>query len=234
MNNIIKLILATASVALLSACGGGGSGGTPATVASTSEFNLLSAYQSSFRNTSTSTFAITGSQDAVAITGSGRGTNGVLSSGTFEGGSAQQRTSTVTGTFFIDGQSFPLNYSSVAWVDSNYLPLGSDGDEYTVVVGIPTIPTAAKVGDSGPLYISNRFTNPSKNIPLGTIISTYVVEEDTASTALVTFISTYKNTSNTTELIVSAQYRVNTTNAFTRIKETAFDLTNGLSLTFTF
>jgi len=236
MKNIIKLILATASFALLAACGGGGGGGggTQTPVESTSSFNLLSAYVSSFTNTSTSSFTITGSQNAVVITGSGSGTTGSLSSGVFEGGSAQQQTSSVTGSFIVNGQSFPLNYSSFSWVDSNYMPLGTNGDEYTVVVGIPTIPTAAKVGDTGPLYISNRFTNPSKTIPLGTIISTYVVEQDTASTALVTFISTYKNTSNTTEQIVSAQYRVTTTNSFTRIKETALNLTSGLTLTFTF
>ena len=234
MKNTIKLLLATASVALLAACGGGGGGGTQTPVASTSSFNLLSAYVSSFANTSTSTFTITGSQDAIVITGSGSGTTGALSSGTFEGGPAQQRTSSVTGSFIVNGQSFPLNYSSVAWVNSNYSPLGSEGDEYTVVVGTPTIPTAAKVGDTGPLYIANRYTNSSKTVPLGTIISTYVVEQDTTSTALVTFISTYKNTSNTTEQIVSAQYRINTANAFTRIKETAFNLTSGLTLTFTF
>lgn len=235
MKNTIKLLLAIASVVLLVACGGGGGGGTPAPVASTQTFDLRAAYVSSLINTSTNTFTITGSQDSVTITGSGTGTYGELSSGTFEGGSAQQRTSTVTGSFIVEGQSFPLNYSSVSWFDSNYLPLGADaGDEYTVVVGTATIPTEAKVGDSGQLYISNRFTSSAKTTALGTIASTYVVEPDTASTAIVTLISTYKSTSNTTEQINSAQYRINTSNGFTRIKETGLNLTNGLSLTLNF
>jgi len=232
MKNTIKILLATASVALLAACGGGGGGGTPGPVASLLTFDLRAAYVSSFINTSTNRFTITGTQDGISITGSGTGTYGALSSGTFEGGAAQQRTSTVTGSFIVEGQSFPLNYSSVSWVDSNYYPLGADvGDEYTVVVGTATIPTAVRVGDSGQLYMSNRFTSSAKTTPLGTITSTYVVEPDTASTALVKFISTYKSTSNTIEKIVSAQYRVNTSNGFTRINETSFNLTNGLSLT---
>lgn len=237
MKNTIKLILATVSVALLTACGGGGGGGTAAPVASTQTFDLRAAYVSSFINTTTNTFTITGSQDGVSITGSGTETTGVLSSGTFEGSSAQQRTSTVTGTFIVEGESFPINVSSVSWVDSNYAPLGTDGhngDEYTVVVGTATNPTSVQVGSSGQLYISNRFTSPAKTTPLGTVVSTYVVEPDTASTALVTFISTYKNTSNATEEIVSAQFRVNTSNAFVKIKETYLNLTSGWTLTLTF
>lgn len=106
MKNTIKLLLATASVVLLAACGGGGGGGTQTPVASTFSFNLLSAYVSSFTNTSTSAFTITGSQDAIVITGSGLGTTGALSSGTFEGGPAQQRTSSVTGSFMLTGNHF--------------------------------------------------------------------------------------------------------------------------------
>jgi len=235
MKNSFKLLLASASVALLTACGGGGGGGTPAPVASTATFDLRAAYVSSFNNTSTNPFTITGSQDGETITGSGTGTIGLLSSSTFEGSSAQQLTSTVTGSFIVEGQSYPLNVSAVSWFDSNYLPLGTDGgDEYTVVVGTATIPTSAQVGSSGQLYISNRFTSPAKTTTLGTIVATYVVEPDTASTALVTLISTYKNTFNSIEQIVSSQYRINTSNQFTRVKDTALNLSNGLTLTFNY
>jgi hypothetical protein len=230
MINTIKLLLATASVALLTACGGGG-GGTPTVVASTSTFNILAAYVSTFTSTSVNPFTITGTSGSTAITGSGTATVGSVTSGTFEGNAALRRSTTVTGSFTANGQTVPLNATSVSWTDSNYVPLGSVDDEYTVINGTPTLPTAARVGDTGPVYTANRYTSSAKTTSVGTITSTYVVEADTASTALVTLINTYKNTSNTTTKIGTAQFRITTGNSFTRIKETLLDYSNNLNLT---
>lgn len=197
-------------------------------------FNVLAAYISTFTSPSVNNFNITGSSGSTSVTGSGTATIGNVSSGTFEGQSALQRTTTVTGSFVVNGNSYPLNSSQVSWTDSNYVPLGSVDNEYTVISGTPTLPTAVRVGDTGPVYTANRYTSSSKTTPLGTVTSTYVVEADTASTALVTLINTYKNTSNTTTKVASAQFRITTANTFTRIKETAIDYTNGLNLTLTY
>ena len=229
----IKYVVAAASVALMTACGGGG-GGSSGPVASTSTFNVLAAYVSTFTSPSVNNFNISGSSGSTSVSGSGTATIGNVSSGTFEGQSALQRTTTVTGSFTVNGTSYPLNSSQVSWTDSNYVPLGSVDNEYTVITGTPTLPTAVRVGDTGPVYTANRYTNSSKTTLLGTVTSTYVVEADTASTALVTLINTYKNTSNQTQKIGSAQFRITTANTFTRIKENLLDYTNNLTLTLTY
>ncbi len=203
----------------------------PAPVASTSSFNILAAYVSTFTSTSVNPFSITGATGTTPITGSGTATVGSVSNGSFEGNAALRRSTTVTGSFSANGQTVPLNSTSVSWTDSNYVPLGSVDDEYTVINGKPTLPIAARVGDTGPVYTANRFTSSAKTTPLGTVTSTYVVEVDTASTALVTMINTYRNTSNATTKIATAQFRITTTNNFTRLKETLLDYSNNLNLT---
>jgi hypothetical protein len=170
----------------------------------------------------------------VAISGSGTATTGNTTSGTFEGQSALQRTTTVTGSFTANGTTFPLNGSTVDWVTTNYVPLGSVGTAYEVVTGTPTLPTAVHVGDTGTVYTGNRYTTSAKTTLLGTVVTTYVVEADTAATVLVTFINTYKNTSNVTTRTTTSQLRVTTSNTYTRVKDTLLDITNSQNLTITY
>lgn len=230
----LKYAAAVATLSLLAACGGGG-GGSSGPVASTSAFNVLAAYVGTFTSPSTNTFSIAGTSGSNQITGSGTATTGNVTSGTFEGLASLQRTTTVTGSFSVNGTSYPLASSVVSWMDSNYVPRGSDGaGEYTVISGTPTLPSSVHVGDTGPVYTANRYTSSSKTTPVGTLTSTYVVEADTASTALVTLINTYKNTSNVTTKVATAQFRITTANTFTRIKETLLDNTNNLSMTLTY
>ena len=58
------------------------------------------------------------------------------------------------------------------------------------------------------------------------------MEADTASTALVTLIKEEKNTSNVTTATSSTQFRITTSGAFTRIKETAVAGTTTLIVTY--
>ena len=230
----LKYAATVAAFSLLAACGGGG-GGSSGPVASTSAFNVLAAYVSTFTNPSTNTFRVTGTSGSNQITGSGTATTGNVTSGTFEGLASLQRTTTVTGSFLVNGTSYPLAGSTVSWTDSNYVPRGeSGGSEYIVITGTPTLPTSVHVGDTGPVYTANRYTSSTKTTPLGTLTTTYVVEADTASTALVTLINTYKSTSNVTTKVATAQFRITTANTFTRIKETLLDNTTNLSMTLTY
>lgn len=234
MKTAIKLLFATVSIALITACGGGSSGGsaTVAPVASTSTFPLQTVLANSLRAESNS-YTISGTTNGVAVTGSGTATRGGLSAGTFEGSSALQRSTTSTGSIVVNGQAIPSNSSGTSWYNSNYLPLGSTGGEdYIVVIGIAVIPSSVRVGDTAPVYTANRYTNSSKQGLRGTEIVSYVVEADTASTALFTFISTTKNTSNVTESVTSAQVRMTTLGTFTRIKETYVQGTTVLTLTY--
>lgn len=232
-----KTIFAVVCGLAVSACGGGGGGTTaaPAPVASTSTFNLLAASKSQVSTPNSSNFSVGGTLSGFAVTGSGTETNGAVTAGTFEGVSALQQTTTVTGTATGNGTSFPLASSSISWTDSNYIPLGeSGGSEYIVIKGTPTIPTAARVNDTGGIYTANRYTSSTKTSLIGTLVVTYVVEADTASTALVTILSAYKNTLGATTKTGTSQLRVTTSNTFARVKVTAVDPANSISLTITY
>jgi hypothetical protein len=233
MINKLKLITATAVLALLSACGGGG-GGASVPVASSSAFNLQEAYRSYYATSASYRFNITGTYGVNAISGSGSAVVGSVSSGTFEGQSALQQTTTVTGSFTANNQTIPLAASSISWVDASYMPRGtSGGSEYIVVDGLATIPTSAKINDTGAVFTAKRYTTSAKTTLLGTRTVTYVVEADSGTTALVTLIDVDKNNSGTTTSTSTSQYRVTTNNTFTKIKETAVDNVNGISLTLT-
>lgn len=234
MKNTIKLILATASVALLAACGGGGGGGSSAPVASTSTFPLFTIHVNSLQAAS-NTFTVTGNVGGTTVTGSGTATRGGLSSGTFEGAAAQQRTIAATGSITVNGVSVPLSSTSVDWYDSNYVPKGNTGGEdYVVVIGTPVIPTSVRVNDAGTVYTANRYSNSSKTSLRGTEVVSWVIEADTATTALLTLISTEKDNSNTTLSVSSQQFRIRPDGTFTRVKETLTDFTENTTLTLTY
>lgn len=233
MLKLIKTISAVSALALMTACGGGGGGGgAAAPVASTDTFPLTTILANSLQSSS-NTFTVTGTSSGNAITGSGTATRGSLSAGTFEGAAAQQRTTTVTGNVTANGTTVALNSSSVSWVDSNNVPVGeSGGTDYVVVTGVPTIPATVRVNDTGTLYTANRYSNNTKSVLRGTMTVTYVVEADTATTALLTLINTEKDNSNTTTSTNSAQIRITPAGTFTRIKETAVEGSTSLVINY--
>ena len=204
-------------------------------VASTATFNLLVANEEYSKKSSTTKFTISGTTgDGGSVTGSGTGTTGTPSSDTFEGKPALKSTSEVIGSMSANGKTIPLNSSSDSFMDSNYLLLGSSGSEYSVSTKTPTVPTAARVNDTGSIYTANRYTDSSKTTPLGTKTITYVIEADTASTALVTLISTEKDTAGNITFVSSEQFRITTANVLTPVKGTAVYYSTGLNLTFTY
>jgi hypothetical protein len=126
-----------------------------------------------------------------------------------------------------------LNTSSVSWVDSNYIPVGeSGGTDYVVVTGVPSIPTSVRVNDTGTLYTANRYSNSTKTLLRGTKTVTYVVEADTASTALISLISTEKDNFSTTTSTSAGQIRVTPAGALTRVKESGLIGDTALIITY--
>lgn len=235
MKNTIKLLLVTVSVALLTACGGGGGGGgTAAPVASTQTFDLRAAYVALYTTPSSNQFTMSGTVEGISITGSGTATSGSVTTGTFEGRSAFQRSQTVSGTFSGNGQTIPITATSTDWTDSNYVPLGSTGDEYEVVVGTPTIPTTARVPDSGILFTATTFPDSNKRYPTGTVTASYVIEPDTETTAIVKLIRTYRDDFARITNISTATFRIGTNNRFIRLNETLISPEDETNATFTY
>ena len=146
---------------------------------------------------------------------------------------ALQKTTTSAGSIVDNGQTAPLNSLSISWVDSNYVPKGnSGGSEYLVVTGTPTFPTAARINDTGTFYTANRYASSTKAVLNGTRTASYLVEADTASTALVSYIIEHKNTSNVTTSKSTQQFRITPTGTFTRIKENLVEGTTSLTITY--
>ena len=229
----IKYVVAAASVALMTACGGGG-GGTAAPVASTQTFDLRAAYVALFTTPSSNQFSISGTIEGVSVTGSGTATSGSVSSGTFEGVASLQRSQTISGTLSGNGQTIPLTVTSTDWTDSNYVPRGSTGDEYEVVDGTPSIPTTARVNDTGVLFTATTYPDSRKQYRTGTVTATYVVEPETETTAIVKLIRTSRDTSSTITDNSTAIFRIGATNRFVRLSETLVSPTDQTNLTVTY
>ena len=219
-------------LAFLTACGGGDETTVP--VASTSTFNLHAAYKNLNASSGSYKFNITGTYGANPISGSGAAVVGTVSTGTFEGRSALQKTITGIGSFTANKLTIPLAQSSISWMDTNYMLLGvSGGPEYIVVDGYASIPTAAKINNTGTFFTGKRYTTSAKTTLLGTQTVTYVVEADTSTTALLTLINVDKNNAGTTTSTSINQYRITTSNTITPLKATSVDNINGITLILT-
>lgn len=209
----------------------GGGGSTSAPVVQT--YDLRAAYVAMFTTPSSNQFFISGTIEAVTISGSGTATSSAVTSGTFEGLPSLQRSQIITGTLISNGPPTPLSVVSTDWTDSNYVPRGSTGEdvEYEVVVGTPTIPTAARVNDVGTLFTANWFQDSTKRVLMGTVVATYVVEPNGSTSAIVKFIRTYRDTSSTITDIATATYGIGTSNRFTRVSETLVSPLDQINLT---
>jgi len=233
MINKIKFLTATAVFSLLSACGGGG-GGVSGPVASVESFSLTKMWANMLTTPSTNNITISGTnKEGGAITGSATITFSNLSAGTFESMPAQKQTFTIAASLVSNGQTIPVNETISTWVDSNNTPKGeSGGDDYLVVTALGNLPTAALINDTGNLFTANRYADSTKAVLRGTRTASYVVQADTASTALVSLIFEDKNTSNVTTNKSTAQFRITPTGTFTRIKETIVEGTSTLIFTY--
>jgi hypothetical protein len=216
----------------LSACGGGSNPTNTGSTTSTETFQFRTAFVNYVTETRSLPFTVTGSSSGYSVTGSGTATQGALTSASFESQAAQQKTTTVTGSITANGVTVPLSSSSTAYVDSNYNPLGSIGDNYVVVTNGTNIPTTAKVNDTGILYSTILYSSSTKSVKRGTETVAYALEPDTASTALLKIIVTERDTNNTRTSITTSTFRMTTAGALTRISENYVEETTSLTFTF--
>ena len=228
----LRVWFVSSVLAVLAACGGGGGGGSTAPVTSTETFQLRTAYVNYLTDTRSLPFALTGTVSNVSVSGGGSLTQGSMSSTTFEGQAAQAKVTTVTGTVRGNGQSVSLASTTTAYVDSNYNPLGFSGSEYEVVTSSAPIPATARVNDTAVWYVTDRYTSSGKTSRVGTTTSTFVLEPDTASTALLKIIEVERNTSNTVTSTSTITFRMTPAGALTRLSETVLEGTTSLTVTY--
>lgn len=184
--------------ALLSACGGGGGGGatTPSgPVTSTLSFPLKATVNALTANGETVTLTAIGTSATQATDGLCSGTltstaGAANTATTFEGTAALSAVS--VSTIALTNCTPASNAStSTEYYDSNYMPRGSNvtGGSYSVWLTPPSIPTTVTVGATGIVGSETYYTNNTKATLDGRTDYSYVVEADTANTAIVNLVS---------------------------------------------
>ncbi len=170
----------------LASCGGGG-GGAAATVvipvSSTLSFPLKAADDLLTVNGYSKTFNVSGS-----CTGTGTDTTTPATTvATFETVSGFSS----TGTFSMNLPGCPTlsgaTPSTTYYYDGSYVPQGSNtlGVAYGVFTVRPIVPTTVLVGASGVIGTENLYTDNTKTVTSGRYDFSYVIEPDTANTAIV-------------------------------------------------
>jgi len=218
------------AIAFLSACGADNDDDSKT---STATFQLRLAWIVYQNETGARSFEISGSLDTVSVAGSGTATFGQFVAATFESKPALAKTSVFTGTLTGGGQSVPYDRTSTRFIDSNYLPLGlSSSNAYVVVSGTPSVPLTAKVNDKGTLAASTVYTDSSKSVATGTSTTSYAVQADTSTTAILKIVETVRATDDTIVSTDTATFRMTPAGDLTRLTEEHQSATTSLKLTF--
>ena len=198
-------LLALAISLLLTACGGGGGGGASSPVASINTFDLRAGHSRLAASGFTKTLAVSGT-----CTGSFSLTSGPATTNTtFEGIAALSRSAVVSLNVSNCNPASSVG-TTTSYFDSNYVPLGYEivGGDYGVWTSTPSLPTAARVGDVAVVGTINKYTNSTKSTSSGRQENSYVIEADTANTAIANLISKHYNASNVLTSTEQDRYRV--------------------------
>jgi hypothetical protein len=176
---VISLLSA---VALTSCGGGGGSSGGPVT--STLTFPLQSGMKASAAQGYSIDFTVSGT-----CSGTANITSSTPVSTTFEGVAAVSSLGTISLSLSNCTPSY-FSSSSTDYYDVNYVPLGTitSSGEYGVYTTTPAIPVSVKVGDTGTIGTKIYYTDNTKIFSTGQDVISYVIEPDTANTAIVNIV----------------------------------------------
>lgn len=236
MGSLTRLLFTSTVVLALGACGGGGgTSSSSTTTASSLVFPFAQAFADFVSNSHSFTYSMTGSDAGTSASGSGAITYGAAVGATFEGQNAFSQTATVSGTTTENGQTTPYTATVQSFYTTNYEPLGSiSPTDYCVVQGNPVLPSGVKVGDTAVVYVEDCYQDSSKNAKTSQDTNSYVVERDTASTAIVNLISTTKSTLGLPQSMDQDRYRIDQAGTFAWISETYTDYTTSPPSTLTF
>lgn len=191
-----------ALTALLGGCGGGG--GDSATSEAT--YNLDAAISRALQAGVAFT-GLTGSLSGVSFTLAMSYTP--QADATFEG--ALRRVVRETVTITGGGQS-QTTVARQFFSTGPYVAQGAIDDDgtYTVLTSAGNLPTAARVGDSGPLHTGTEYVDATKSTVTGTTRMTWSLDADTATTALACLRSVETSTGDPQPITGAQCLRINT------------------------
>jgi hypothetical protein len=201
---ILKLLAFVMSVAL-TACGGGGGGGASGPVSSTNTFDIRAGIARLTASGFSTTLTVSGTCSGTFALTSGPATTNTV----FEGSAALSRSSVASLTVSNCTPASNVG-TTTSYFDSNYVPLGFAivGGDYGVWTSPPSLPNNARVGDVAVVGTINKYTNSTKSTPSGTQQNSYVIEADTATTAIANLISKTYNASNVLTSTEQDRYRI--------------------------
>lgn len=206
MIRALAIMLASFASALMAGCGGGGGDpGGAGTVAATTAFPLLAGYRARISAGSNDNFTISGTCAGIAQIA-----NGVATASNFEGvaGFAATQNATVT---FSNCTPAASTASGTNYFDANYASLGTSvsGVEYSTITTVPMpLPTSVKVGDSAVYATLTTYADSTKAVLTGQRVLNFVIEADTASTAIANLVAKTYGTSNQLLLTQQIRYRM--------------------------
>lgn len=177
-------------------------------------FPLATGYGARIAAGTTDNYTISGS-----CTGSATSTNGVASASTFEGVTGFAAAQTITVSFTNCTPATNAVSGATDW-DSSYTPLGASlpGVEYAkFLTAPPPLPASVRVGDTAVYATLTTYTDSTKTVTTGQRILSYVVEADTADTAIVNLISKGYNTSNQLLFTQQSRLRISASGALTAV-----------------
>lgn len=217
--SLVTLALFTGTV--LTGCGGGSGGSAPAApvgpVVSTLSFPVLQAYKAVIASGSTKSYVISGSCTGTANVTSAPATTPAV----FEANpAALSSVSTLTATL-ISTPGFvcapTLAFTSTNYYDSTYTPMGFNATgNYGVYLVAPTIPVSAVIGGAGGTGVigtDTLYTDITKAVPNGREDVSYVLEADTATTAIVNVIIKHYTAAGILSGTEQDRYRISATGA---------------------
>jgi hypothetical protein len=193
-------------IAVLSACGGGGSSApastpTPPTppAPATSSFALAAGYKARVMSGVTDNFDLSGD-----CTGTATIAYAAAMPATFEAVTGLSASQTATANL---ANCLPASSSvtGLTYYDANGVPIGQsiNGGDYAKYETLPlALPASVKVGDTADVVALATYTDSTKATQTGRRVYSYLIEPDTATTAIANIsIRTY----NTTAQLLSTQ-----------------------------
>jgi hypothetical protein len=194
-------------------------------VTSIDTFSLNAAFQTILHTTRESPIEVSVSSRQLTASGRGTITESALSASTFSGRTVQVRNTLVNATVFSGQQSSPFIDHQTVYLDSSLLPVGTSslnyfgagGTTYQTTTVIAALPTAAKVGDTGSFLVVESFSNAAKTIGVSADTITWELLAETASTAVLKFITIESSKANYGTTTIQ-KFRITSTGEVTRLQ----------------